>query len=86
MQAFGALALTIIRHFAAVIAAWIGTVTAGLTGAEVGAETIAGMESELTAMGVVLMLSLYAAVEKALKPIFARFGERDVTPPATPTP
>lgn len=75
LRSFGVLVLTIIRHFAAVIAAWIGTVTAGITGAEVGAETIAGMQDELTALGVVLMLSLYAAAEKILKPVFSRFGE-----------
>lgn len=76
MQAFGALAITLIRHYAAVVAAWIGA-TAATTGAEISPEIITGMEGEITAGGIALMMALYVSVEKALKPVFLRFERKD---------
>lgn len=67
--------LTIIRHVAAVGAAWLTTMLIGALGVDVGAETAAEVQSALTTLGVVLLLALYAAFEKAAKPLFHRFGE-----------
>lgn len=67
--------LTITRHMAAVVAAWLATTLVGALGLDVGPEQLAELEAALTTLGVVLLLALYAALEKVLKPLFHRFGE-----------
>jgi hypothetical protein len=67
--------LTIIRHLAAVIAAWLTTTLVGALGLNVGPEQVAELQGALTTLGVTLLLALYAGVEKLLKPLFHRLGE-----------
>lgn len=68
--------LTLIRHLAAVAAAWLTTTLIGALGREVGPETVAEVQTALTTLGAVILLGLYAVLEKGLKPLFERLGER----------
>jgi hypothetical protein len=67
--------LTIIRHLAAVAAAWLTTTLVGALGLDVGPEQVAEVQGALTTLGATLLLALYAALEKLLKPLFHRLGE-----------
>lgn len=58
--------LALARHIAAVVVAWLAT-QLPLT-----PEQAADVEGGLTALGVALMLIVYAAAEKLLKPLFFR--------------
>lgn len=64
---------TIIRHMAAVVAAWLITTLVGALGLDVGPEDVAELQAALTTLGTVLLLALYAALEKGMKPLFERF-------------
>lgn len=67
--------LTIIRHLAAVAAAWLTTTLVGALGLDVGPEQVAELQGALTTLGATVLLGLYAAIEKVLKPLFQRLGE-----------
>jgi hypothetical protein len=67
--------LTIIRHLAAVAAAWLTTTLVGALGLDVGPEQVAEVQTALTTLGTTLLVALYAALEKLLKPLFHRLGE-----------
>lgn len=71
--------ITLIRHMAAVLAAWLITTLIGALGLDVGPDDIAALQAGLTTLGAVLLLALYASLEKALKPLFLRFGEQHET-------
>ena len=60
------IALTVVRHGVAVIVAWLGSALV-LT-----PEQSADVTTGLTAAGVAIMIALYAAGEKILKPLFFR--------------
>jgi len=67
--------LTITRHLAAVLAAWLTTTLVGVLGLQVGPDQLAEVQGALTTLGGAVLLALYAMVEKALKPLFHRLGE-----------
>lgn len=72
--------LALVRHGAAIVAAWLAGYIA-LT-----PEQVSDVEQGLTIAGAAIMLAVYALGEKALKPLFYRlFGEVQPgeVPPAT---
>jgi Co/Zn/Cd efflux system component len=65
------IALPIIRHFVALVVAWLAT-TVSLT-----PEEAAGAETALTAAGMLLFGVVWVVIEKTLKPAFCRLlGEK----------
>ena len=67
--------LTALRHVMAVLAAWLVTTLLGRMGLNVGPDQIATLTEAVTVLGMVVMLAVYALMEKWMKPWFRRRGE-----------
>lgn len=69
--------LALVRHGVAVVMAWLSTYI------PLTPEQTADVEGGLTALGVAIMLFVYAYAEKLLKPLFFRFF-KEVQPGEVP--
>lgn len=76
--------LTALRHVVAVLASWLTMTALGALGLKVGPDTLAQLTEAVTVLGMLVMLGLYALIEKYLKPLFRRMGEVDGAPAAPP--